>query len=391
MSRKILKIGTDVLTLNDKLVSVKEDYPFWRVNSDNITEYYNALLFDKREINNSSPEFYTSLGFNGTASSNAGAVLGPDGISIYTVPLNNSFSYRFNTVTKVFTPIFNISGNDKFYSAHVVGKYIIFTPFSHTSIIRHDTETGVNTSIGSFAGTGKWGKGTLAPNGKIYCPPIGSAQWLVIDVNDPENITTQLVTNLAGANNASQYCSAYSNGFIYSFTRGASNNRNMLKFNINTNVITSSTFLGLNDHYTCVNINGLIYVQQTYLGSRLYIVNTNNSDSITTVNQTTEFSAIGSGLGADNEIYLLSNSGVPAIKYNLLSGAYTDINKPPVVAPATAESFRSCGVITNKFGESYSIPAGGSAVHTHYFWRINSATTEELNLNRILNRHINRT
>ena len=44
MSRKILQVGTDILTINDKLVSVKEDYPFWKVNGALNSQYYKKLL-----------------------------------------------------------------------------------------------------------------------------------------------------------------------------------------------------------------------------------------------------------------------------------------------------------------------------------------------------------
>ena len=392
MSRKILKIGTDVLTLNDKLVSVKEDYPFWKVNLDTTSQYYQSLLNDARVTDNSTPEYYTSVGFGGGASDNVGGVLGLDGITIYTIPSSGAIGYKFNTVTKTITPYINISGTTKFSSACVVGKYIFLIPSSHTSIVRHDTETGVNTSIGSFAGTGKWGKATLAPNGKIYCPPASSAQWLIINVNDPENVTTSLVNAPAGISNLSQTCSTYSNGFVYSFSVGATNNRNMQKMNISNDTPTSSIFLGLTNYRSCININGIIYAISTNTGTSMLLVDTNNSDSTSTIT-ILDYALNSVGLGADNEIYFLNTGGGGSRgKFNILSNTFSSIDVPPTpIAPGVATSWGSSGVVTNILGETYSIPWGGqNGTNVQYFWRINSATSEPLNPNRVLSRNINK-
>ncbi len=393
MSRKILKIGTDVLTLNDKLVSVKEDYPFWKVFVDYNQQFYNKFLFDKREVSQGTPIFYTSLGF-GDGSNNNGAVLAENGIDIYTVPRNTTTCYKFNSQTKVITPVFTIAGGDKFSSAITVGRYIFFIPQSHTSIIRLDTETGLTTSIGSFAGANKWGKATLAPNGKIYCPPQGAAQWLIINVNDPLNVTTTLVNAPAGANNLSQFCSEYSNGFVYSFSVGASNNRNMQKMNINTDTVTSSIFLGLINYRAVFNHYGVLYAITSNSGSAILTVDTNNNDSISSITTPIDFGLNGGGgvgWGADNNLYFVASGGSHR-KLDMISGAFSTFNQPAIVAPASALSHISCGVITNKFGETFSIPYGGpNGSNPSYFWRINEPTTDELSLNRVLNRNINKT
>ena len=71
------------------------------------------------------------------------------------------------------------------YSAvvlHTNGR-IYHIPDSATSVAEYDPVADTVSYFGSLSATsGKWRSGILAPNGKIYCAPFVSINWLEIDV-----------------------------------------------------------------------------------------------------------------------------------------------------------------------------------------------------------------
>ena len=381
MSRKILKIGTDVLTLNDKLVSVTEDYPFWKVNLDLDNDFYSKLIKDVLPVNYDFEVYNSAIVGDGT---NRGGVLGSNGIDIYTIPSNNTKIIKFNTVTKISTEVANIAGLDKFIDAKLVGDLIIYIPSSATYIGVLDTITGVFTTVGSFSGSTKWGKSCFLPNGNILAPPKSASQNLIINATDSSNITTSLVST--GYIDTAQHCSVYAGVFAdipYAFTSRNSGTGRIYSVRL--------------DNYNASVNSGLITIQTESIwkfGTNIISFQNNGNVLISTfpTNPTTvtatcpsTISINSTGLMANNQFILLNSSATTTNKYytfNPINNVYTEVKDgSPLIE-------RSSGVITNKFGETYSIPFDENA----RFMKVSSPITPtELNVNRVLYRQNNRT
>lgn len=280
-NRKLLKVGTDVLTINNQLVSVTEDYPFWKVNSNLIEQYYNALIPDLRpkyDIN----DFNTPIDLGSATGTAASMILAPNG-SIYSCPSSAPSIVKItpnpnNHLTPTIEYIGNFgTGTFKWSSVHLVGDYLIFVPGSSTFIMVLDTRNDSIQQFGNFLGTTKWGAADFADDGRLFCPPYSSGDWLIINVSDPTNITTTLHPGLASQNLKSG-CVNGGNGFIY--TLSASNSGTYQHTKINTSTLVEITFTtGDNAPRRAIypskpfNFNGTLF----YHGfNGLYSINTSN-------------------------------------------------------------------------------------------------------------------
>jgi hypothetical protein len=201
MATKILKVGTDVLTINNEVTSIKETFPYYRINGQLSDQYYNALdediraKFDITEFNN-----YVSKTNAGNATFNY--ITAPNG-SLYSVPAQgaeivkitpNPADFANPTITKIGSLGTRLN---KFASAHVIGDYIYYVPYLYESVIQLNWKTDTITTWFAFSNAVyKWGAADIGDDGKIWCPPYNSNEWLVIDVSDPNNLTYNLITRL---------------------------------------------------------------------------------------------------------------------------------------------------------------------------------------------------
>jgi len=323
MSRKILQVGSDILTINDKLVSVKEDYPFWRVNANTSEQYFNALWQDLA----TPPTVELMMTPFEVVGSNTGGVNGmiaASNGSIYTIPsaattitkitpnLNN---VNAPTITNVGT--FSTTAN-KFTSAHEVGGKIYFMPGSFESIMVLDLSNDGLSFIGSLGTTAnKFGKSALADNGLIIAPANASTQHLIFNTQTL-SITLQTAMTSGVIQQARGVSVNAGNGFIYMAPNTIGLNYRITKINTDTLVesLVSTSILG-----TDVSINsGMCYDGVLYfykLSTAEFIVfNTKSSESRIT---------FFSGMDGNVTITGFPSIGVDGWVYYFQS--FTDVNQ----------------------------------------------------------------
>lgn len=336
MSRKILKVGTDIITLNDKLVSVKEDYPFWKVNLNTSEQYWSALFDDNKPLQtvtlNENAGNITNFGSNYSI----GLITAPNGF-LYSIPFDGTSIAKINPDTYNTQLLGTISGAAKFSGAVLVGDYIYMIPHTASYILKFDTKTDTFTTFGSFGATArKFGSPCYANNGKIYASPQGAAQWLIIDPQNNDNITLVFQPTGGGLTGG---CIDGQNGFIYSCPDSANNVQNWTKLNVSNNSISMYRGSGNIAFFKApaFNINGIIFFYSTCNGNNVFedigitMVNTNNNDAITFLNFGTVNSKYrGAALGLDGFMY-----------FQTCGNDFTSFRINPY--NLTAEQFRTSG------------------------------------------------
>ena len=312
MSREILKIGTDVLTLNDKLVSVTEDYPFWKVNGSLNSQYYRALLSDFRE---QASVLSSNTVWTGSATSCSEAILAPNGF-VYGVPAGVSSIPKFNPSTNTTSYIGSL-GAAVYSGAKLVGDIIYMFPGNTNHILKLDTRTDFITLIGTFSGTNQFSTPAIGQDGKIYC--LGLSAQQVLEFN-PVDDTYILHTTTGEANMGSAVSG--DNGFIYGaprvLTTGTFPYR---KFNIVTKTYT--TIAGGNVAWSSsrrgINVNGIIFFHSsTGTGSgNIYYINTTTDvrNQLTLAPGASTWSGLTQG--ADGWVYVHGADNVtPSYRFN---------------------------------------------------------------------------
>jgi len=76
--------------------------------------------------------------------------------------------------------------------------HIYFIPFTATSIMKFNPADNTFIDVGTFNSGSKWIGGSVAPNGKIYCPPAAEDGVLIID---PSNDALTYITGLGTSAN----------------------------------------------------------------------------------------------------------------------------------------------------------------------------------------------
>jgi hypothetical protein len=119
-----------------------------------------------------------------------------------TVPSFSTSIGEFDPITETFSSFgTNAPVSNKSWGGVIApnGK-IYFPPLAGTSIQVVDVINRTTYTFGSFGGGFKWGAPILAPNGKIYCPPFSDNRVLVIDPQDDTfYFLKDDITNLASA------------------------------------------------------------------------------------------------------------------------------------------------------------------------------------------------
>lgn len=286
MSRKILKIGTDVLTLNNKLVSVKEDYPFWKVSSNTSEQYWNALKQDFT----TPPSVELMMTPFEVVGSNTGGVNGmisASNGSIYTVPSTattitkitpNPNNVNAPTITTIGT--FANTAN-KFSGVHEVNGKLIFMPSSFQSIMILDLSNDSLSFIGSLGTTlSKFGKSAMADNGLIIAPANAAAQHLIFN---PETLGITLqtaITQNATVQSSRGNAVNGGNGFIYMSANSNNNGYRVTKINTTTLVETavSTSIVGDSSFGSGFAYDGRVYFYK-FSTAEFIVFNTKDSDS----------------------------------------------------------------------------------------------------------------
>lgn len=286
MSRKILQVGTDILTINDKLVSVKEDYPFWKVNANTSEQYFNALGQDLAtpptvELMMTPFEITSSNTFgtcNGMISASNGSIYTiPSAATTITKITPNPDNVNTPTITNVGT--FSSTAN-KFTSAHEVGSKIYFIPATFESIMILDLSNDSLSFIGSLGATAnKFGKSALADNGLIIAPANASTQHLIFNPQTSQ-ITLQTAITAGIIQQARGVAVNAGNGFIYMAANNSGSNYRITKINTDTLVesLVSTSITDDNLITSGFAYNGVIYFYRP-TNSAFYIFNTNDNDS----------------------------------------------------------------------------------------------------------------
>ena len=321
MSRKILKIGTDLLTLNDKLVSVKEDYPFWKVNLDTSEQYFNKLKKDLStppdvELMMTPHEVTTSNSFgtvNGMIACSNGSVYTIPNAATSIVKITPNLADPTNpTITNIGT--FSATAN-KFVGGHEVGGKLYLMPSSFESIAIIDLFDNDALSFTGSLGTtaNKFGKSSLADNGLIIAPANVSTQHLIFN---PETlvITLQTAVTFNGVLQNKRRLSVNMGGnMVYmSSDAGAGTGSNRLtKINMDTlveeGVLTSTSF------ETGVSIgfghDGSLYLYNSSISSWI-VFNTNNADSRVqfAISTVSNVSYNNGAIGSDGWVYCFHNN-----------------------------------------------------------------------------------
>jgi hypothetical protein len=372
MSRKILQVGSDILTINDNLVSVKEDYPFWKVNADTFNQFWSRFQADIRQSSYDIIQLTTPDDLQGVQ---IGSLASPDGIHIYTIPSSANSIMKINTITNVVTYIGNFSGASKYSGGVVVGNYGYFTPFSGSNILKIDFRNDSVTTFGNFIGTLKWGKPCLAQNGIIYCPPYNASDWLIIN---PVDDSTRLVSKGVGGSYTA--CCDGGNGFIYACAGGA--NSNVLKLDIEneTNTLVTVLSTGTNPYGDITNVNGILFLAPHTFGSFAFINTLDDSVTyMTHPNTSTVGKHISCKVGPDGWVYFpkSSTSLVNSFRINSLNFTLEQFITSPV----------SSSLAFSKNGKMYFIPANTANSKP---LQITDELAEPLSDNMFLNRFINK-
>jgi len=282
MSRKILQVGTDILTINDKLVSVKEDYPFWRVNANTSDQYWDALKND--DLADNPPISLMTTPFEVTTSNTFGTINGminASNGSIYCVPGSAT------TITKITpnpdnvnAPIITNVGSftnttNKFRSVYEVGGKLIFMPSSFESIMILDLSNDAITFVGSLGtALNKFGKSCMADNGLIIAPAGVATQHLIFN---PQTLQITLQTTV---NNERVTAVNAGNGFIYIGSSASSGAARVIKINTDTLVETTvTTSISGDDQFTSgFAFDGKVYFYRP-ASSTFHVFNTKANDA----------------------------------------------------------------------------------------------------------------
>lgn len=380
MSRKILKVGTDIITLNDKLVSVKEDYPFWKVNGNLREQYYNALIPDLRPKYNM-VDFDTPIDLGAGGGFASSMILAPNG-SIYSCPWSAPSIVKITpNPSDHLTPTIEYIGNFgtgtfKWVSVHLVGDYLIFVPGSSSFILVLDTRNDSIQQFGNFAGVSKWGAADFADDGRIFCPPNTSTDWLIIDATDPTNITTTLHPGLQTSRGG---CTNGGNGFIYTTHISTSNTFYYTKINVSTLVETaiigtSGASLRAIYSYKPFNFNGTLFYH-TSIG--LYTINTSNDAFAFLSIPVTAAQFYTPCMGADGWLYF-THQGANYANFRL-----NPLNFSTEVTPSTLVANGGSTMALSNDGRMYNI-----SVNNRILMR-NTPTPEPMQANRLLSRYTN--
>jgi len=379
MSRKILQVGSDILTINDKLVSVKEDYPFWRVNVNTRTQYFNKLVTDLSPKYNMA-DISVPIDVGNAGGTAASTILAPNG-SLYTCPLNspNICKITPNPLNPL-TPTIELIGNFgttlfKWSSQHLVGDYIYFVPYNMTFILQLNWRTDTITQIGNFVGSSKWSAGDLTDDGRIFCPPFSSTDWLIININDPNNVTTTLHPRLQGSRGG---CVNGGNGFMYTTHTEANNTFINTKINIVTLVETPvSVGSGLFRVATIskpFNFNGTLF----YHGSNgIYSINTLN-DALTLISTPVNAAQYYTPcLGADGWLYFTHTSS------NYVNFRLNPQNLSTEITTVAASAYGGSTMALSNDGRMYGVGLTGIVLMR------DTPVSETLVDNRLLSRYTN--
>lgn len=376
MSRKILKIGTDIITVNNQVVSVTEDYPFWKVNVDTSGQYWN-----KFNSENTSTPYVTNLTTNITpiVGNSSNGFVSCDGVNYYSIPIADASIKKFNTQTQTLTYIGSFTGAWKFSGAVAVGKFIYFIPRDFASVIKLDTELDTFISIGSLSGTNKWGKPVLLPDGRIIAPRITANTVFTLDTSN-DVITLINATNIQ-VNDNFDAGTWYYNGFVYGLRGLGSDSGRLFKMNLSNN---SQTVIGYN-FGTSIFQNSIIYDNITFVftSSDIRVFDNISGTFTSTIPKQSGVSQSGGGLiyGGDGWIYQFSN--------NLL-GANTRFNPKnftvqTLFTNANASNNHNYNALCGKNGKIYIL--NGTTLQLNL---LNPSTNDNININRILNRNVNK-
>lgn len=371
--KKILKIGADFVKLGTQLVSVTENYPFWKVNLNTLAQYFKAFLADIREsvinqVNLTPPDALQGI--------QIGAITSIDGIHIYTIPSTATAIQKINTVTGAITYIGNFSGATKFSGGVVRGNFAYFTPFTATFILKLDLRNDAVTTFGSLVGASKFGKPCLAQNGNIYAPPMSSTSWLIIEPDD----TIRLVAKVVAGSFSS--CVDGGNGFVYGCAGSVS--AGTIKFNLTTEVSTILTTLstGTIPYGDICNVNGVLFLAPRDF-SQWAFINTLD-DSITFMahpGSALGFKHLSCKLGADGYVYFptsANNASSPSFKINSLNFTLESLADGAV---------QYSGLAYGKNGKIFFTPA---ITASRVAKQVTNALAENLQDNMFLSRYINK-
>lgn len=384
MSIQLVKLGEDIAKINGDLVSVKKDYPFWKVNLNTSEQYWSALIPDLRTkmplLNFSTPENAGVVN-----SSNMSLILAPNG-SLYSCPDASPSIVKITpNPDNYLNPIIETIGSfgtvgSKWVSVHLVGDYLVYVPGTANFILVLDTRNDSIQQFGSFIGTQKWGAGDLTDDGRIFCPPNGSTDWLIIDVTNPTNITTSLHAGLVGQGTRGG-CVNGGNGFMYTFFHSNAN-FSMTKINVDTLIetiipnTTGTSFRTGKYGVKGFNFNGVILF--TRFGTNLMTINTNQNDAVSDLGLVVASAVFNTPcMGADGWLYY-THTGANYINFRVNPLNYT--------VEITTTTFSSNGggtmVLAND-GRLYGISLGSQVLVR------GNAVTEPMQANRLLSRYTN--
>jgi hypothetical protein len=178
--------------------------------------------------NGTTPTTFTSAGYQG-------GVLGPNG-KIYCVPHNQTNILVLNPANNTAsTSEINITlGPDTSkWIGGVLGPNgkIYCVPYNATNILvinpannsASTTEITTITPTNALTGSGKWSRGVLGPNGKIYCVPYNATNILVINPANNSASTSEINITLASTTAKWQGGVLAPNGKIYCVPYEAAN------------------------------------------------------------------------------------------------------------------------------------------------------------------------
>lgn len=378
-SRKILTVGANSpIVLNDKLVSVKGDYPFWKVNADTSEQYWNKFdatnTSEGYEIDIETVGTFTGTSFLGWVTT--------DGVIYYSIPSNDTAIKKFNTETGVLTYIGNISGSGKYTSGVVVSHFIYYIPLNATAILKYNTLNDTFEFLGNLTGSNKFGKGILLPNGKIFAPKNTATSHLEIDTTNDDEITLIPATNVS-ASDTFEAGTWYWDGYVYGIRGADSNSGRIVKMDINDDY--SEEIITVMQGGTSLWNNIAVYRNSTFVfgfNSANCTVFNNDTNVVSTI-------ALGSTniravkYGGDGWLYILSNTNNSENKrLNPKNFTIETVS----VNGSTGNNFYLNGVISGLNGKIFAFNNTGLQIHL-----LNPNTpNQNLNPNQLLNRNINK-
>ena len=195
----------------------------------------------------------------------------------------------------------------------------------------------------NYSGFGKWGGGSLASNGKIYCAPHVRSDWLIINTNNDTTATT-------GSVNGSSQGSVYDKitNTVYGFGSGGT------KIITSTDVSSNISGPGNRSVNPIQGFNGdyLFTAGFTFTGMRRYQISTNTTTNMASPGRTLGELGVG---GSDGCMYFPNLAGGTNVcKYDPVADTCTNI------AIGTGDTFST--MIQHYDGYIYLLPLGGSAI-----------------------------